>query len=98
MQTNRLEKGGRIDRSKPIRFRFNGKFYDGYEGDTLASALFANDVRLVNRSFKLHRPRGIIGSGAEEPNAIFQIGGQAHASPNRRATQVLLKSGLVARS
>ena len=98
MQTNRLEKGGRIDRSKPIRFRFNGKFYDGYEGDTLASALLANDVRLVNRSFKLHRPRGIIGSGAEEPNAIFQVGDQAHASPNRRATQVPLKSGLVARS
>jgi len=98
MQVNRLDKGGRIDRSKPLKFRFNGKSYEGYAGDTLASALLANNVSLVNRSFKLHRPRGIIGSGAEEPNAILQIGKGAHTLPNRRATQVVLQEGLVARS
>ncbi len=98
MQVNRLDKGGRIDRAKPVRFRFNGKSYRGYEGDTLASALIANGVKIVNRSFKLHRPRGIVGSGAEEPNAIFQLGKRAAALPNRRATQVKLHDGLVARS
>ena len=98
MQVNRLDKGGRIDRSQPLKFRFNGKSYAGFAGDTLASALLANGVSLVNRSFKLHRPRGIVGSGAEEPNAIFQIGKGAHALPNRRATQVVLRDGLVARS
>ena len=98
MQVNRLDKGGRIDRSKPLKFRFNGKSYEGYTGDTLASALLANNVSLVNRSFKLHRPRGIIGSGAEEPNAILQVGKGAHTLPNRRATQVVLREGLVARS
>ena len=98
MQVNRLDSGGRINRAKSVRFRFNGRSYDGYEGDTLASALLANGVSIVNRSFKLHRPRGIVGSGAEEPNAIMQIGKRAHALPNRRATQVPLTSGLIARS
>ena len=98
MQLHRLEKGGRIDRSQPFRFRFIGKSYTGYAGDTLASALLANGVSLVGRSFKLHRPRGIVGSGAEEPNAIMQIGRGASSLPNRRATQVLLYEGLRARS
>ncbi|MDH3439343.1 MAG: sarcosine oxidase subunit alpha family protein [Gammaproteobacteria bacterium] len=98
MQINRLDKGGRIDRSKSLKFKFNGKAYEGFDGDTLASALIANGVSLINRSFKLHRPRGIVGSGAEEPNAILQVGKGAHALPNRRATQVQLHDGLVARS
>jgi len=98
LQPNRLEKGGRIDRSQPISFRFNGKTYEGYVGDTLASALLANGISIVNRSFKLHRPRGIIGSGAEEPNAIMQIGSGAESLPNMRATQVALYDGLEARS
>ncbi|MDH4110826.1 MAG: 2Fe-2S iron-sulfur cluster-binding protein, partial [Gammaproteobacteria bacterium] len=97
-QTNRLGSGGRIDRSRPLRFRFNGRDYGGYEGDTLASALLANGVRLVNRSFKLHRPRGIIGCGAEEPNAILQLGSGTGTLPNQRATQVNLYDGLEARS
>jgi sarcosine oxidase subunit alpha len=98
MQPNRLDTGGQIDREKPIRFRFNGKSYEGYEGDTLASALIANDISIVNRSFKLHRPRGIVGCGAEEPNAIMQIGRGDETVPNLRATQVILRDGLRARS
>ncbi len=97
-QSNRLDEGGRIDRSRPLSFRFNGKPYAGFAGDTLASALLANGVMLVGRSFKLHRPRGIVGSGAEEPNAIMQIGSGTEATPNLRATQVLLYDGLEARS
>ncbi|MFT5371933.1 MAG: sarcosine oxidase subunit alpha [Lysobacterales bacterium] len=95
-QANRLEQGGRIDRSKPISFRFNGKSLCGYEGDTLASALLANQVSIVGRSFKLHRPRGIFASGAEEPNAIMQIGKGASTLPNLKATQVELYDGLEA--
>jgi len=97
-QPYRLDSGGLIDRSRPLRFRFNGREYGGFEGDTLASALLANGVRLVNRSFKLHRPRGIVGCGAEEPNAILQLGMRAKSLPNQRATQVLLHDGLEARS
>jgi sarcosine oxidase subunit alpha len=97
-QPNRLNSGGRIDRSRPLSFRFNGKTYGGYLGDTLASALLANGVAVVGRSFKLHRPRGIVGSGAEEPNAILQVGKGAATLPNMRATQVELYDGLVARS
>ncbi len=97
-QPNRLPRGGRIDRSRSLKFFFDGRKYNGYAGDTLASALLANGVALVGRSFKLRRPRGIFGSGAEEPNAIVQIGGGAAAQPNLRATQVELRDGLVARS
>ncbi len=97
-QPYRLDSGGRIDRTKPLNFQFNGKYYQGYTGDTLASALLANGVRVVARSFKYHRPRGIVGSGAEEPNAILQIGEGAKTIPNLRATQVELVDGLVARS
>lgn len=98
MNSKRLITGGRIDRSQPITFSFNGKRYGGFVGDTLASALLANDVSLVSRSFKLHRPRGIVAAGAEEPNAIVQIGKGAATIPNLRATQVELYDGLVARS
>lgn len=97
-QPNRLGDGGRIDRSQPLTFRYNGRKLVGYAGDTLASALLANGVSIVGRSFKLHRPRGIVGCGAEEPNAIMQIGTGAATEPNVRATQVELYEGLVARS
>jgi sarcosine oxidase subunit alpha len=98
MQRNRLDNGGRIDRSQPLSFRFNGRKLQGFAGDTLASALLANGVSVVGRSFKLHRPRGIVGCGAEEPNAIMQIGKGASTLPNLRATQVELYDGLVASS
>ena len=98
MQTNRLNQGGFIDRNKTLRFTFNGQSYFGYQGDTLASALVANDIKIVGRSFKYHRPRGIIGSGAEEPNAIFQIGSGATTEAGMRATQIELYDGLVAKS
>ena len=94
----RLESGGRIDRSRPLAFEFNGKRYWGFAGDSLASALLANRVRIVGRSFKLHRPRGIVGAWSEEPNAIVQIGSGEHAVPNLKATQVELSDGLTARS
>ena len=95
-QPNRLREGGRIDRSRPLKFSLDGKGYTGFVGDTLASALIANGVMLVGRSFKLRRPRGIVGSGAEEPNAIMQVGEGAEAQPNLLATQVELRDGLVA--
>jgi len=98
VQSSRSKKGGRIDRTQPLAFSFNGTRYQGYAGDTLASALIANGVSIVGRSFKLHRPRGIVGSGAEEPNAILQIGSGASTLPNQRATQVELYDGLEARS
>ena len=94
----RLPAGGRVDRDQPLTFRFNGRSLPGLQGDTLASALLANDVRIVGRSFKYHRPRGIVGSGAEEPNAILQIGTGATTLPDQRATQVALYQGLEART
>ncbi|HNB25974.1 MAG TPA: 2Fe-2S iron-sulfur cluster-binding protein, partial [Alphaproteobacteria bacterium] len=97
-QNNRLGAGGRIDRSKPLRFTFDGKSYYGYQGDTLASALLANGVVLVGRSFKYHRPRGILSAGAEEPNALIQLGVGNRTEPNLRATQIELYDGLVAES
>ena len=95
-QPNRFQHGGRIDRSRPLAFSFDGRAYEGFAGDTLASALMAAGVSLVGRSFKLRRPRGIVGSGAEEPNAIMQIGEGAAAQPNLPATQVDLRGGLSA--
>ena len=97
-QPNRLPRGGRIDRSRPLAFSFDGRPLEGFAGDTLASALMAGGVSLVARSFKLRRPRGLVGSGAEEPNAIMQIGEGATAQPNLPATQVELSAGLTARS
>jgi sarcosine oxidase subunit alpha len=89
--------GGRVDRTKPLRFTFDGKAYAGFQGDTLASALLANGVHLVGRSFKYHRPRGILGSGADEPNALVEIRrDDARYTPNLLATQVELYDGLVA--
>jgi methylglutamate dehydrogenase subunit C len=90
--------GGLINRSRPLSFTFDGKAYSGYEGDTLASALIANDVRLVGRSFKYHRPRGILTAGSEEPNALVTLRTGAHAEPNTRATTIPLFDGLEATS
>ena len=98
MQPNRLPSGGRIDRAAPLSFAFNGRGYEGYQGDTLASALLANDVRLVARSFKYHRPRGIVGAGVEEPNALVQLGSGDRTLPNYLATQIELFDGLEAAS
>jgi sarcosine oxidase subunit alpha len=98
MQDFRTSSGGRIDRSSPLRFVFDGRHYTGFAGDTLASALLANGVHLMGRSFKYHRPRGVVAAGAEEPNALVQIGTGARAVPNLRATQVELYEGLVAES
>lgn len=98
-QVNRLPGGGRIDRSQPLTFTFNGQTYQGYAGDTLAAALLANGVDVVGRSFKYSRPRGIVAAGAEEPNAVLQLGScEAAQVPNVRATQQALFNGLVARS
>lgn len=97
MQVDRFDKTGRIDRTKPLDFTFNGRRYQGYQGDTLASALLANGVRLTARSFKYHRPRGIMGAGVEEPATLVELMGDA-ASGNRPATMVPLTEGLVARS
>ncbi|WP_296235571.1 sarcosine oxidase subunit alpha [uncultured Pseudomonas sp.] len=98
-QVNRLAKGGRIDRSQALSFTFNGQTYQGYAGDSLAAALLANGVDIVGRSFKYSRPRGIVAAGAEEPNAVLQIGSSEAAQiPNVRATQQALYSGLVASS
>ncbi len=87
---SRLGSGGRIDRSRPLRFTFNGRSYQGYVGDTLASALLANDVRVVASSLTYGRPRGIFSAGIEEPNALVQVGPE----PMLRATQVELVEGL----
>jgi len=97
-QSNRLSEGGRIDRGKPLQFTFNGRTYTGYQGDTLASALLANNEHLVGRSFKYHRPRGVFSAGAEEPNALVQLEEGAHTEPNMRATQVELYRSLRAAS
>ncbi|PKQ42012.1 sarcosine oxidase subunit alpha [Pseudomonas sp. YY-1] len=98
-QVNRLAKGGRIDRSQALSFTFNGQTYQGFAGDSLAAALLANGVDIVGRSFKYSRPRGIVAAGAEEPNAVLQIGStEAAQIPNVRATQQALYSGLVASS
>ncbi len=94
----RLQSGGLIDRSRRIRFKFNGKDYSGHPGDSLAAALLAQGVRCFGRSFKYHRPRGVVGAGAEEPNALVQVGEGALSTPNLRATQVELYEGLIART
>ncbi|MBC8407225.1 MAG: (2Fe-2S)-binding protein, partial [Rhodobacteraceae bacterium] len=94
---NRLKDGGRIDRSSVLKFSFNGKNYKGFKGDTLASALIANDVMVTARSFKYHRPRGVIGIGVEEPASLVELMGE-DASGNNLSTTVLLKSGLKAKS
>ncbi len=99
MSALRSPKGGRIDRARPLQFTFDGKAYVGFVGDTLASALLANGVHLMGRSFKYHRPRGLLGAGSEEPNALVTvIRDTARRTPNLRATQIELYEGLVAQS
>ena len=96
-QPNRIS-GGQIDRSTTLNFEWNGKTFQGYQGDTLASALLANGERFVGRSFKYHRPRGIFSAGSEEPNALVQLRKGAAQEPNTRATTVELFNGLQATS
>lgn len=98
MQKNRLNEVAFLESRELIQFKFNGKCLAGYSGDTLASALLANGVKVVGRSFKYGRPRGIVGHGVEEPNAIVQLGSGATTVPNARATQVEIYQGLEARS
>nr|WP_294531176.1 sarcosine oxidase subunit alpha family protein [uncultured Rhodopila sp.] len=96
-QPFRTAAGGRIDRQRPVRFSFDGRALEGCAGDTLASALLANDVHLVGRSFKYHRPRGILSAGSEEPNALVTVDrGLGRVTPNLRATQIELHEGLTA--
>ncbi|WP_162620808.1 2Fe-2S iron-sulfur cluster-binding protein, partial [Tritonibacter mobilis] len=94
----RIAGKGLVSHNRTVNFSFNGKDYMGLEGDTLASALLANDVHLVGRSFKYHRPRGILTAGSEEPNALVSTGKGAARDPNIRATQQELFEGLVAQS
>ncbi|MCA0034791.1 sarcosine oxidase subunit alpha family protein [Mesorhizobium sp. B263B2A] len=94
----RLPAGGRIDRSRPIEFSFDGRKLAGYRGDTLASALLANNVPLVGRSFKYHRPRGILSAGPEEPNALVTLGTGGRREPNLPATMLELGDGMAAES
>jgi len=98
MTAFRLPQGGAIDRTRTLTFRWGGRRLIGHPGDTLASALLANGVSLVGRSFKYHRPRGLLGAGLEEPNAIVQLGEGATTVPNRKATEIELYDGLTARA
>ena len=97
-QPHRLAAGGHVDRARRLAFRFDGKTYEGHPGDTLAAALLANGVRLVGRSFKYHRPRGIFSAGVEEPNALVELREGARREPNTRATVTELFDGLSAAS
>ena len=91
----RINKNNFIDQTVRISFKFNGKKLFGYKGDTLASALLANNIHLVGRSFKYHRPRGIMTSGSEEPNAIVQVNPNSNITePNARATEIEIYEGL----
>ena len=96
-QPFRLPRGGQIDRSRVLRFAFDGQEYDGHPGDTLASALMANGVQLVGRSFKYHRPRGILTAGSEEPNALVELRTGARREPNTRATARIATSSPASR-
>ncbi|NDP42077.1 MAG: hypothetical protein GZ089_05050, partial [Aromatoleum sp.] len=80
-QSHRLPEGGIVDRTRPLHFEYDGVAYQGYAGDTLASALLANGIHLVGRSFKYHRPRGIYSAGTEEPNALVQLARGARTEP-----------------
>src|SRR5947208_7258161 len=95
----RLAQGGRIDRTKPIAIRFNGRAVEAYAGDTVASALLANGIHFVGRSFKFHRPRGIFSLGSEEPNALLSVDrGGGRVDPNNRAPIIEAVDGLSLRS
>ncbi|MGH6613321.1 sarcosine oxidase subunit alpha family protein [Sphingomonas sp.] len=97
MSARRLDLGGLIDRTQPLDFVYEGRTLNGFSGDTLASALLANGVSIVGRSFKYHRPRGLLAAGVEEPNALMQLGQGAYTEPNPRATEVELYRGLTAK-
>jgi hypothetical protein len=97
-QSERLATGGLVDRTRMLSFAFDGETFTGHPGDTLASALLANGVRLVGRSFKYHRPRGILSAGSEEPNALVEMRSGARREPNTRATTVELYDQLIAAS
>jgi methylglutamate dehydrogenase subunit C len=94
----RLAGGGLVDRSIPLNFSFDGKQFQGFAGDTLASALIANGTHLMGRSFKYHRPRGVITAGAAEPNALVELRSGGRKEPNTRATMIELYEGLEAKS
>ena len=94
----RVEGRGLVDRTRPVRFRFNGQDVAGFAGDTIASALLAKGVRLMGRSFKYHRPRGVMTAGAEDPNTLMQVGRGDAMIPNTRATVQEIFDGLVAQS
>lgn len=98
MSTRLASQGRLLNKDRAIHFSFNGKQFKGFEGDTLASALLANDQMLVGRSFKYHRPRGIVASGVEEPNALVNLGIEGKFEPNQRATTTELFDGLAATS
>src|ERR1700760_3362829 len=93
-----LRAGGLVERGRLLAFTFDGRSYRGYAGDTLASALLANGVKLVGRSFKYHRPRGVLSAGSEEPNALVALRSGARREPNTRATMAELYDGLEAAS
>ena len=96
-QNLRVKSSEFIDETNRISFKYDGKTYYGFKGDTLASALLANNVHLIGRSFKYHRPRGIMTSGSEEPNAIVQLHNNSdRTEPNVRATEVEIYEGLEA--
>lgn len=97
-QPFRNDTGGLIDRNRLVQFEFDGQSYSGFHGDTLASALLANGVKIFGRSFKYHRPRGLFSSGVEEPNALVQVREGPQMEPNIRATQVEIFDGLVTKS
>lgn len=94
----RLDQGGLIDRSRPLAFQFDDRAYNGFAGDTLASALLGAGVRLVGRSFKYHRPRGLLTAGSEEPNALVELRTGARREPNTKATVAELFAGCEAYS
>ena len=94
----RIEKGGLINRETKLNFKFDGKSFSGHQGDTLASALIANGVHLMGRSFKYHRPRGVISAGSSEPNALVELREGGRKEANTRATIVELYDGLRANS
>ena len=94
----RVEGKGLIDRKTPIRFRFDGRDLAGFKGDTLASALIANDVKLIGRSFKYHRPRGLMTAGSEDPNGLVEIIEDRQQTPNTRATVQEIHEGMEAKS
>ena len=96
MTATRLPHGGRIDRAQPLGFTWQGARLSGFAGDTLASALLANNVKVLGRSFKYHRPRGLYGAWVEEPNAILDVSVGDWHDPNARATTLALRDGMAA--